>query len=183
MARLPYVDPEGAPPPVAGALAKLPPLNLFRMVAQADTAFRPWLRLGGALLGELDLDPVLRELAILRIARLCESEYEWVQHEAIALDIGAAVGDVAAVGRGDLEGFADPERALLDFTTEAVRDGRASQETLERLGVSLSPREIVELLLVINHYTGVARITETLGIEPDEPAQLDAVRNPRRPSD
>lgn len=181
MARLPYVDPEAAAAPVASALAKLPPLNLFRMIAQAETAFRPWLRFGGALLGELELDPALRELAILRIARLCDSEYEWSQHAVIAVEVGVAADAVAALRRDDLRTFDERERAVLDFTDEAVEAGRAGPTTLTRLGDFLPPREVVELLLVISHYTGIARITETLAIEPDPPAHLDAVR-PARPA-
>jgi 4-carboxymuconolactone decarboxylase len=182
MARLPYMDPDDASPAVAAALAKVPPLNLFRMLANADTAYLPWMRLGGALLGELELDPRLRELAILRIARLCHSEYEWIQHESIALRIGITAEEVAAIDQADLASFAEPERALLDFTTEAVSDGQASEPALTRLNTHLSPREVIELLLVINHYTGVARITETLALDPEEPAQLDAVRDPRKPN-
>jgi hypothetical protein len=86
MARLPYVDPATAPPRVRQALELVPPLNVFRTMAHADTAFRPWLRWGGTLLGDLELDPVLRELAILHVARLTpHAEYEWVQHVPIAL--------------------------------------------------------------------------------------------------
>src|SRR5205807_1844496 len=74
MARLPYIDAEHAPDRVREALDAIPPLNIFRMVATAETAFRPWLALGGALLGSLELDPRLRELAILRVARLERAE-------------------------------------------------------------------------------------------------------------
>ena len=58
MARLPYVDPSSAPPKVREALEQLPPLNIFRTLAHAEEAVRPFLRLGGAILGqgELDLD-------------------------------------------------------------------------------------------------------------------------------
>ena len=65
MARLPYVNPATAPDPVREALDALPPLNVFRMVAHAETAFRPWLRFGGALLGAASLDPLLRELTVV----------------------------------------------------------------------------------------------------------------------
>lgn len=175
MARLPYADPEQASPPVASALAKLPPLSIFRMLAQAETAFRPWLRLGGALLTELELDPILRELAILRIARLCGSEYEWNQHRAVALEVGSGEERVAAIDRGDYGDLAAEERAVLDFTTEAVRDGRAGAGSLERLRQFLPPRQIVELLLVIGHYTSVARIAETLDLDLDEPLRVSEV--------
>jgi alkylhydroperoxidase family enzyme len=176
MARLPYVDPEQASPQVASALAELPPLSIFRMLAQAETAFRPWLRLGGTLLTELELDPILRELAILRIARLCGSEYEWNQHRAVALEVGAGEERVEAIDRGDYVALADDERAVLDFTTEAVRDGRAGAESLERLRQFLPPRQVVELLLVIGHYTSVARIAETLDLDLDEPLRVEEVK-------
>ena len=72
------------PERVREALEAVPPLNVFRMTANAETAFRPWLAFGGALLSSLELDPRVRELVILRVARLCGSEYEWVQHVPIA---------------------------------------------------------------------------------------------------
>src|SRR4051794_25598843 len=104
MARLPYVDPATAPEPVREALDAAPPLNVFRMVAHAETAFRPWMRFGGALLGAAQLDAVLRELAILRVARLTPgADYEWVQHVPIALTCGATDEQIAALATGDVE--------------------------------------------------------------------------------
>ena len=46
MTRLPY--PAAPSEHVAHVLGRLPPLNIFRMVANADSAFVPWLRFGGA---------------------------------------------------------------------------------------------------------------------------------------
>src|SRR5438309_10574077 len=118
MARLPYADPERSPEPVREALQAVPPLNVFRMVANAETAFRPWLAFGGALLSSLALDPRLRELAILRVGRLESAEYEWVQHVPIARAVGASDEEIAAVERGDLDDAALDEqtRAVLAFT-------------------------------------------------------------------
>src|SRR6266576_835400 len=172
MARLPYVDPADASPPVREALELIPPLNIFRMMANAETAFRPWLRWGATLLTDLALDPLLRELAILRVARLTpHAEYEWVQHVPIAKAVGADDAQVEALERDDPEAecFSDDQRTVLRFTTEVVRDARASTATLERLGESLTPREIVELLMVIGQYMMVARVMATTDMELDEP--------------
>src|SRR5919197_5082404 len=150
MARLPYVEPEDAPDPVRDALGRVPPLNIFRMMANAEASFRPWLRWGATLLGELELDPLLRELAILRVARLTpHAEYEWVQHVPIAQAVGASDEQVAALERDrpDADCFSDEQRALLRFTTEVVRDARASDTTVAALRERLSPREVVELLM------------------------------------
>src|SRR5437667_10474247 len=104
MARLPYVDPNGAPRQVREVLDAMPPLNVFRMMANAETAFRPWMRWGGVLLNDLALDPLLRELAILRVARLTpHAEYEWVQHVPIARSVGASDEQVTAIDRDEIE--------------------------------------------------------------------------------
>src|SRR6188474_3863819 len=113
------------------------------MMANADTAFRPWIRWGGALLRDLQLDPLLRELSILRVARLTpHAEYEWVQHEGIAKAVGATDEQVAALARDDIAAgcFSELEQDVLRFTTEVVRDARASDEALESLTEELSPR-------------------------------------------
>ena len=173
MARLPYPDPSAAPEPVREALERVPPLNIFRMMANAETAFRPWLRWGNALLRDLALDPLLRELSILRVARLTpHAEYEWVQHVPIARATGATEAQVAALDGDDPEAdcFSELERVVLRFTTEVVRQARASDETLERLSSVLSAREIVELLMVIGQYMMVARVMATSDMELDEPA-------------
>src|SRR5438067_13056557 len=103
MPRLPYADPERVPERVREALEAVPPLNVFRMTANAETAFRPWLRFGGALLSSLELDARVRELAILHVARLSGAEYERVQHLPIALDVAQTERELAAVERRDLE--------------------------------------------------------------------------------
>jgi 4-carboxymuconolactone decarboxylase len=178
VARLPYVDPDEASQPVREALEAAPALGIFRMLANAESAFRPWLRWATTLLGELELDPLLRELAILRVARLTpHAEYEWVQHAPIAKAVGASEEQVAALERDDAGAgcFSRDQQAVLRFTTEVLRDARASDETFEAAAAILSPREIVELLMVIGQYMMVARVMATTELEIDEPAGPGAI--------
>jgi 4-carboxymuconolactone decarboxylase len=173
MARIPYADPQRAPEPVREALERLPALNIFRMLANAETVFRPFLRFGDALLADLELNGLLRELAILRVARLTpHAEYEWVQHEPIARAVGGSDEQLAALERDDIEAgcFDATQRAVLLFTSEVVRDARASDATFAELATLLPPRQIVELLLVIGQYMMLARVMATLELELDEPA-------------
>jgi AhpD family alkylhydroperoxidase len=172
MARLPYPDPSDAPERVAEALAAVPPLNIFRMVSHAQTAFRPLLRFAGAILTELELDPRLRELAILVVARDTDAEYEWVQHVAVARGVGVSDEQIAAVELGALDSAAlgDSERAVLRFAEEVVVQPRVSDATFEAVRRSLTEREIVELLLTIGNYMMLARVMTTLELELDEPA-------------
>jgi alkylhydroperoxidase family enzyme len=172
MARLPYVDPEDAPERVREVLEAMPPLNVFRMMANAETAFRPWMRWGGVLLNDLALDPLLRELAILRVARLTpHAEYEWVQHVPIARSVGASDEQIEALERDDVEAecFGAEQRAVLRFTSEVLREARPSDEVFAQVSEALSPREIVELLMVIGQYMMLARVMATTEMELDEP--------------
>jgi alkylhydroperoxidase family enzyme len=173
MARLPYVDPETAPEAVRSLLAALPAsLNVFRMMAHAETCFEPLVRLGAAILGAQRLSAKLRELAILRVAALSPAPYEWTQHVSIAAMVGATGAQIEALERGDCAAacFDDLERAVLRFTTEAVRDVRVSDAPFAEVSGRLSPQEVVELLLAVGYYMLIARLLESTGVEPDAPA-------------
>jgi alkylhydroperoxidase family enzyme len=172
MARIPYVDPAQAPEPVKAALGVLPPLNVFRMLANAETAFEPYLRVGAAVLGELALDPKLRELAILQVAKQSDAEYEWVQHVAIGRQAGLSADQVGAVERGEIASAAalgEVERAVLGFTAEVVAGPRVGDAAFDAVASALSPREIVELLLTIGQYLMLARLMTALELEIDDP--------------
>jgi alkylhydroperoxidase family enzyme len=170
MSRIQPVDPAAAPEPVREALALLPDLNIFKTLAHAETAFRPFLRFGGAVLGQLELDPQLRELAILQVAHAAEADYEWVQHVAIARALGVPDEQIGAVERGDLDAFGDPERAVLELAAAVVAGPRIPDELFERLRAHFDERRIVELLLTVGDYLMLARVMTVLEIDLDEPA-------------
>jgi alkylhydroperoxidase family enzyme len=172
MARIPYVDPETASDTVRETLDALPAqLNIFKMVANAETCFRPFLRLGAAILSQQHLDPLLREHVILRVGFLWDGRYEFAQHIPIAVALGATPEQIAAHEQGDIvsDCFNECEKAVLKFVSETVEDGKPSDESFAAAAAHLSPREIVELLLAIGFYTTVAMVTESTAIEIDPP--------------
>jgi AhpD family alkylhydroperoxidase len=164
MPRPALVVPENTAPAVREALAALPPgLGVFRMVAHAETAFRPWL--------------ALRELAILRVAVVAGCDYERVQHETIATGVGARPEQVAAVAAGRTSGeeFDTLEALVLKFVGEVVDNGGTAPSLVAELEEALSAREVVELLLVIAHYYGLALLLNTTEVEPDPPVAMAVV--------
>ena len=163
MPRLPLAEPRDGPDPA--------PLKLFRMVAHAESAYGPWLKYGGSLLTRLELDPLLRELAILQVAQLAGSRYEWVQHDPIARAVGASVEQVEAIesGRDDDPAFDADQSLVLRLTRTTVTEGAASEEQVAELAGRLGARQVVELLLVIGNYTAIAMLIASTGLEPDPP--------------
>ena len=179
MARIPYPDLAKASPEVRDMLGRLPaPANIFNMMAHAETCLKPVMKLGGALLGKLQLDPKLRELCLLHAVKLEGGEYEWLQHVPIARDLGATQAQIDALTRGDDRAacFDARETAALVLTCEAVVNVRASEAAVSEARRHLPEREIVELILMSGFYIMLARLTETLGVENDPPMGSALVR-------
>lgn len=172
MARIPYADLDNSPPEVIDMLNRLPaPINIFKMMAHAETVLKPVMKLGGTLLGKLELDPKVRELCLLHAVNLEGGEYEWGQHVPVALALGSNQAQIDALRAGDdgADCFSDLERAVLRFTREVIVDVGASQQALDAVRQYLSDREVVELIVMVGFYTMLARLTETLAIEEDPP--------------
>jgi len=172
MPRLDYPDLEALHPKVRESLETMAaPLNIFRISALAERNFRPLMRLGGTILRRQDLPGNLRELAILRVARLSGAEYEWVQHVPIARATGCAAAQIEAIEAGETRSdcFDACEASVLAFTDEVVERTRPSDAALQELKQHLGEREIMELTIAIGFYMLMARIMEVSGIELDEP--------------
>jgi alkylhydroperoxidase family enzyme len=171
MSRIPYYEVENATGKHAEFLAKLKPhLNIYRMLANSENGIKGFTRMGNALLHRCELDPALRELAILRVGRLSRAAYEVFQHERIAREVGVPEEKIAALRDATIEApvFGDHDKAVLRFTDDVVRNIRASDKTLKAVEGLLSPGALVELTLTIGYYMMVCRFLETLGVEGEE---------------
>jgi alkylhydroperoxidase family enzyme len=173
MARVSYLTASDAPTSVAETLSKFPPMHVLGLMAHAQTAFRPWLEFIGSLLNDLELDPKLRELTIMRVGQLC-ARYEWEQHVAIALSVGITQEQIDALDREEFDGFDELSRAVLDFTTGVV-EGNVGDDLYASVASYLPEREVVELTLVAGHYLMLARMMTTFRIESDPPVDHEAV--------
>src|SRR5712691_8231891 len=88
-------------------------LNIFKVMAHNPSLLRDWLRLATPLLtGCLALSPRLREIAILRIAQVSGSEYEFAHHIRIAQQAGLSEEEIASLKNyDDTELFSELDRA------------------------------------------------------------------------
>lgn len=169
MARIPYPAPDEPDAEAAALLAKLPPLNLFRMLAGPPGLLRAFTRLGNHVLFGSTLDPLLRELAIVRVGLLSGAGYEVRQHDRIARSVGASEELLAGLREGpDADVFDDAQRAVLRFTDEVVADVRASDRALSDAMAVVGPTGVQELTVAIGYYMMVCRYLETIGIDPED---------------
>jgi alkylhydroperoxidase family enzyme len=170
MALIPYVDEKNAPEVVREMMERTPiKLNVFRMIANSEAAVRPFSQLGNALLTKAKLDSKLREIAILRTAKVSHSVYEWTQHVPIAKAVGVTEQQVAAIDDWEKAScFNEVEKLVLKFTDEVARNVKGSKETLAALAKKLGTAEIVELIMSIGFWGMVARLLETTEVDLEE---------------
>jgi 4-carboxymuconolactone decarboxylase len=151
-------------------LANLPPLNVFRMVAGAPRAVRPFMALGRAVLSTA-LDARRREMAVLRVAHATRARYEWAQHQQLARNVGVTEREIKAIGGEDPVTSLDEEANLICRVADEVsRDVRLSDEALEQIIDRYGPRQATELILLVSYYNMVSRLLESTRVEvEDEP--------------
>ena len=173
MSRVKMVQKEQAPPAIKEIYDRIEGngarvINLYKVLAHNPAILRNFTRLGGSLMGKAELSPKLRELAILRIARLTGSDYEWAQHYLIALETGVSQKQTEAISnwKGSTE-FSEIERAVLLYTDEVAQNVKVKDETFKVLRQYLSEQSIVELTLSIGFWGMVARFLVPLQVDID----------------
>ena len=169
MARIPYPDPDSLPEKDREFLAELPQLNISRMLAGSPSMFRPLTRVFSAYLSDGLLSDTMREVAILRVGHLCNSEYEVVNHNRVARLIGMSEERIEALAPGgNVDVLTAEEQTVLQFVDEVVTDGGASKDTFDAVAEFMPTAELIELTVVIGVYTMVSQICATFEIEPEE---------------
>ena len=169
MTRLPYPDPADVAEAMHEYPAPLRYMRIGRIVSHAPALVRPYYASYAAVLQDLVLDPKLRQLAILRVAEAAEASYVLVQHRAIARAVGLTDEQIAGAAQPSLDSpcFNYVQKLVLAFADGVSSAPHVSDALFERIESVLTPREIVELLLVIGWYWTACRLTTTLKIEPE----------------
>lgn len=168
MTRIPYPDDSELDDDAREVLASLPPLNIMRMFAGAPASLRPMAELGRSILLQSELDPRLRELAILAVAHACGSDYERVQHENVSRALGIPDEEIAAVVELRREDLDDEARLVVTFADEIARNVAATEERTAAVLELLGRRQTTELVVCCAYYSAVARVIETCGVELEE---------------
>jgi len=174
MARIPYFDLAQAPASYTEMLGSRPPLNLYRMLPHARKAAEGFLRLGGALLRDNELDARLREIAILRVGLLSGAGYEVHQHKKLARKLGLADAKVAALAPGaDASALDELELQVLRFTDEVFHRVKAPDAMFDAMRARLSTKALAELVLTIGFYMMVCRFLENFEVDIEPPGVVE----------
>jgi len=179
MARLPYLTREELPEADRDIWDKFvqargtEPGHVHRIVANAPNLLRRFLGLADELRNGTELDPKLRELALMTVGRIAKADYEFLHHWNISLRVGVKREQLEQLA--DFEHaavFNDQERAVMRYAAEVTTNVNVSDATFNSLRGFLDNRRLLELTMNVAFYNAVVRILVPLGVELEADAKI-----------
>jgi alkylhydroperoxidase family enzyme len=171
MARIPYPPEDDLDAETRGLLSALPPMNLFRMLANAPASMGEFARMGGTILMKSEFDPRKREIAILRIGHITAATYEWTHHVTVGKAVGVTDDEIEKIAcDGPVSSLDEEGNLMCRVADEITRDIRLSDEALAELLERYGARGATELILCCCWFNLISRFVESTGIEVEEQA-------------
>lgn len=135
----------------------------FSTLAHQPEFFEAYMQLGISAMASAALPQRTRELIILRTGWLCGAPYQFGEHVRTAKRIGMTEAEIERVKLGSSAmGWDEAERAILKAAEELHADAMISDATWAALSERLSPRELIELMMIVGHYHTTAFVQNSL---------------------
>ena len=172
MARVPLIQEQDHPELAdsiekyrSGRRGKL--INIYRMLLNAPPLAESWFNHSNTVRWDTTLDGRLREIVIIRMGHLTNSQYVLRQHvPALALADGLSLEDCNALAEWQGSNlFSDRERAALAYADTMTREILVSDEVFAEVERHFNAREIVELTVLIGTYNMNARVLQALRLD------------------
>ncbi|MCC7366754.1 MAG: carboxymuconolactone decarboxylase family protein [Dehalococcoidia bacterium] len=145
--------------------------KLFGALAGSPRVLDAYVRFVNSVWAECGLEPELRELAILRVARVQRFEYLWHQHVAIARSLGVPDARIAAVEHyrsSEHVQFDARERAVLGFVDAFCGAGGGVDEARAVVGHYVPDRTLSALGLLAGFYWMTGKYARAFAVETEE---------------
>jgi len=138
--------------------------NVFGTLAHHMDIVDAWRDFGLYTMRNSDLDPLLREIVVLRAALNAGCEYEWHHHHHIALKVGMTEEQVATIRkRGAMED--ETHNLLLACADELDADKRLSDETWDRMTAAFGVRGTIDTIFTVGAYATLATFINSCGVQ------------------
>jgi 4-carboxymuconolactone decarboxylase len=126
--------------------------------------------LGHYIRYESTLKPMIRELAILTVAREFDCQYAWTSHDALARQAGVRDEAMTALrDRKAPQGLTEEEADIVRYGQELVRNRRVSDATFQAVLKRLGEQGITELTATMGYYTMLGFALNAFDVQPENP--------------
>lgn len=95
-----------------------------------------------------------RELVVMRVAWLVQSEYEWHNHVGYCLNLGMSLEEIAAIkdGADSAFAFSDQDRAIMRACDELIGSNDICDATWNTLAGFYTRQQLMDLVFTIGQY-------------------------------
>lgn len=106
----------------------------------------------------------LRELAILRVAWVTQSPYEWAEHVSAGKNLAQlSESDIEQIIQGShSEHWSGTDKWVLKAVEELLTDAMIGNETWAGLAETLDEPQLIELLVLIGTYVGIGFLQNSI---------------------
>ncbi len=130
--------------------------------------------LGGYVRFETPLDRRVKALAILTAAREAGGHYVWTVNQRGAREAGLSEEVISAIREFRAPTGLEPrDAAVVQFVLELLRQHRISDATFEGLRAQVGDAGVVDVLVVVAYYHGLAHSLQALAVELPEGITTD----------
>jgi alkylhydroperoxidase family enzyme len=167
------------PEAIQKKLAEMPALNIFRMLANVERSFTPYIQLAASLLGQGKFEPRIRQIAILRQAHLIHSRYEWHQHVFLSKANGVTDREIEVIRSENPVHSLGPEenfvcRVSEELTLNATLTDATFGELFERYSIELG----TELILALSYANMLGRFINATRVQIEATNPLEGRKSP-----
>ncbi len=140
--------------------------NLYKTMLNHPVLYAPRSRFGSYLQRDSLLDPVTRELAIMRTAWNMGTTYEWSHHIEYARSAGLTDAQIRSIATGPgAPSWSEKNRAVLKAADELRREAFVSDATWATLAKHYTMKERIEIVYTIGGYAMTALAINSLGVQ------------------
>ena len=172
MARVRYLEradlaPEHQPlyDEIAASRGGLPPN--FKALLNSPVASARMAVLGAYVRFETPLPVRIKALALLTAAREAEGDYVWAMNQPQARSAGLGEDIINAIREQRApEELAPEDASIVQFTLELLRQHRIAAATFQTVQHRLGDAGVIDLLMLIGYYYGLAHTMGALEVEP-----------------
>jgi 4-carboxymuconolactone decarboxylase len=122
--------------------------------------------LGAFIRFEGALDPRVRVLAALTVARELEALYVWGAQTGGARKLGVPESTIAAIREGHSRGVPHEDAQIVDFTRQLLRAHRVDEAVVKPLRARFGDEQFIQLTGTIGYYSMLAMTVNACELEP-----------------
>ena len=135
-------------------------------MARHPALLESWLTFGHHVLQASSIPARDREILILRIGWLCQSEYEFGQHTLVGKEVGLSDEEILRITKGpEATGWSVFDATLIRASDELHENAFISDETWKVLASQYDEKQLLDVIFTVGQYNLVSMVLNSCGVQ------------------